>query len=158
MSEFKAIETQEELDKIIEARLARQKETFEKQLSDLEKTQQTNAELQKALEDAKNSTSDYEKQVSDLNSKVAGYELSNLKTKIALQNGLPLSWADRLKGDDEESLQADAQSLAPEVSTGSNAVEVPLKDTDPAPSHDGLSATTDKAYSSLLEGLNLKGE
>lgn len=155
MSEFKAIETQEELDKIIEGRLARQKETYDKQLSDFEKTQQTNADLQKALEDAKNSTEDYEKQVIDLNSKVVGYETASLKTKIALQNGLPLEFADRLVGDDEESLKADAERMAGFVSH-SEPVQ-PLKDPESASAGDEKS-NIDRGYRDLVESLDIEGE
>ena len=39
---FKVIETQEELDQIIEGRLARQKEAFEKQLADYDQLKTRN--------------------------------------------------------------------------------------------------------------------
>lgn len=50
--------------------------------------------------------------IADLNAKIAGYETASLWTKIAIKNGLPLDLADRLVGDDEESLEADAQRIA----------------------------------------------
>lgn len=157
MSEFKVIETQAELDKIIEGRLARQKETYEKQLSEFEKTQQTNTDLQKALEDAKSSTAEYEKQVSDLNSKVAGYETASLKTKIALQNGLPIESTEFLKGDNEESIQESAEKLKSIAPVGYEPVVPPMKDTEPASAGDEKS-NLDRGYRDLAESLDIEGE
>lgn len=99
---FKAIETQEEFDRIISERLSRQKESFEKQLADYDQLKTSKADLesqvgtlQSTIEQSKAGQEDYTKQISDLTSKVAGYETANLRTRIALQNGLPYDLADR---------------------------------------------------------------
>lgn len=116
---FKTIETQEELDQIIESRLARQKETLEKQFADYDQLKTRNEELETengalktAAEESKNAAATYDQQIAELNAKVTGYETANLRTRIAVQNGLPLDLADRLVGDDEASLKADAERLA----------------------------------------------
>ncbi len=158
MSEFKAIETQEDLDKIIENRLARQKESIEGKYADYDKLQAKNTELettvgtlQKTVEDSNKSTAANEKTVSDLNAKVAGYETASLRTRIALQNGLPYDLADRLIGDDEESIKSDAERLASLVKTQEPVP--PLKSTE-----EPLDKGEDGAYKSLIENLNLEGE
>ncbi|KAA9272026.1 DUF4355 domain-containing protein [Streptococcus anginosus] len=115
MSDFTAITTQEELDTIVKARLAREKEKYadydqlKTRVSDLEKE---NGVLKSAAEASKNSAADYDKQIADLKKQVASYETASLRTRIALQNGLPIDLADRLQGNDEESLKADAERLA----------------------------------------------
>ena len=116
---FKVIETQEELDQIIEGRLARQKEALEKQFADYDQLKTRNEELEKevgtlqtTINESNEKVETFNTTISDLNAKIAGYETANLRTKIALKNGLPLDLADRLVGDDEESLNADAQRFA----------------------------------------------
>lgn len=158
MSEFKTIETQEELDRIIQERLNRQKESLEKQFSDYEEIKTRNADLEKqvgtlqsTIEESKNSVADYDKQLSDLNAKVAGYETANLRTKIALQNGLPFDLAERLQGADEESIKADAERLASVI--GKQQPPAPLKSTEKP-----LADEKDGAYKTLIENLDLEGE
>ena len=115
MSDFTSITTQEELDAIVKARLAREKEKYadydqlKTRVSDLEKE---NGVLKSAAEASKNSAADYDKQIADLKKQVASYETASLRTRIALQNGLPYDLADRLVGDNEEALKADAERLA----------------------------------------------
>lgn len=115
MSDFTSITTQEELDAIVKARLAREKEKYadydqlKTRVSDLEKE---NGVLKSAAEASKTSAADYDKQIADLKKQVAGYETASLRTRIALQNGLPIDLADRLVGDNEEAIKADAERLA----------------------------------------------
>lgn len=154
---FKTIDTQEELDKIIEGRLARQKESLEKQYADYDQLKARNTELetevgalQAAAEETQKTIKEHDQLVSDLNAKVSGYETASLRTKIALQNGLPFDLADRLVGEDEESLKADAERLAGFVK--SKEPVPPLKNSEP-PLND-----EDSAYKSLIKNLNLEGE
>lgn len=154
---FKAIETQEELDRIITDRLSRQKEGFDKQLGEFDQLKTANADLEKqvgalqsTIEQSKTGQEDYAKQLSDLNSKVAGYETANLRTRIALQNGLPYDLADRLVGEDEESIKADAERLSSFVAKPHSA---PLKDVEP-----NIQKDENSAYRKLVEGLKTEGE
>lgn len=158
MSEFKAPQTQEELDQIIEARLARQKESYESKLSDLENLQNEKsklesqvAALQSTVEETKSASKTSEQTIADLNKQIDSYKTASLRTTIALKNGLPYDLADRLQGEDEESLTADAQRLAGYVSVQTPPVP-PLKNTD-----DNGTGKNDP-YKSLLEGLDLEGE
>lgn len=157
MSDFKTIETQDELDRIIGARLAKQKESFEKQLADYDQLKTAKADLesqvgtlQSTIEQSKAAQEDYTKQISDLTSKVAGYETANLRTRIALQNGLPYDLADRLVGEDEESIKADAERLSSFVTKQHSA---PLKDVEP-----NIQKDENSAYRKLVEGLKTEGE
>lgn len=157
MSDFKPITTQEEFDKAIKERLARQKESIEKQFADYEEIKARNQELEKeigslrtALKESNAKIENYDKNLSELNAKVAGYEIANLRTKIALQHGIPYELASRLVGEDEKSITEDAKKLAELV--GKKEPIAPLKDTEP-PVDD-----KDGAYKALLENLNLEGE
>lgn len=154
---FKAIETQDELDRIISERLSRQKESFEKQLTDYDQLKTAKADLesqvgtlQSTIEQSKSGQEDYTKQISDLTSKVAGYETANLRTRIALQNGLPYDLADRLVGEDEESIKADAERLSSFVAKPHSA---PLKNVEP-----NIQKDENSAYRKLVEGLKTEGE
>jgi septal ring factor EnvC (AmiA/AmiB activator) len=135
MSEFKSIETQEELDRIIQDRLSRQKESIEKQYADYETLKAEKQELetkaaalQATIEETSNSAKTHEQTLADLNAKIAGYETANLRTRIALQSGLPFDLADRLVGTDEDSIKADAERLALFVKP--KATVAPLKNTE----------------------------
>lgn len=115
MSELKTIETQDELDSIIKHRVAREREKF----SDYEQLQSRVLELEKenasyksALEESKRSKVNFEQQINELNNKISGYEISSLKTRVALQNGLPYELAERLQGADEKELMSDAERLS----------------------------------------------
>lgn len=154
MSEFKTIETQEELDGIVEARLKRLKEQYA-DYEDIKKSKQGLEtqinELQQAIESSKTSSEEYQKQISDLTAKVGDYETSNLRTQIGLQHGLPLDLVDRLKGDDAESLKADAERLAgivkPTIQT-----PPPLKTTEPVVNGE------DTGLKNMLKNMSDKGE
>lgn len=151
---FKTIETQEELDNIIEGRLARQKQQYEEQLQGYEQLKTQYEELQKeaagfksALEEANTKASTSEQSIADLESKVTSYEQAQLRTKIALQKGLPFELADRLAGTNEDELKADAERLAGFLTP--KEPMAPLKDTE-EPGITGENA----AYRSMLQNLN----
>jgi len=155
--EFKTITTQEEFDKAIQERLNRQKESIEKQYADYAEVKERNATLETevgtlktALSETSKSTEKYDKSISDLNAKIAGYETANMRTRIALQNGIPYDLAGRLVGEDEESIAADAKKLAELV--GNKEPIAPLRTIEPK------IEGKDGAYISLLEDLNLEGE
>lgn len=156
---FKVIETQEELDRIIQERLIRQKESLEKQYEDYEQLKTRNTELEKevgtltlAVEESSKDVKKHEQIVTDLNAKVAGYETANLRTRIALQNGIPFDFADRLVGADEESLKADAERLST-IFGNKQQTPPPLRNTEKP-----LGEGKDEAYQTLVENLNLEGE
>lgn len=157
MSEFKVIETQEELDKVIGERLIRQKESILKQFEDYdqiksekEALEKENSALKSAAEETKKTLEGNDHTMSELNEKISGYETANLKTRIALQNGLPIDLADRLTGSDEETIKADAERLAGYMKP---STPPPLKSTE----MHSISGK-DNAYKNLIENMNLEGE
>ena len=155
--EFKAITTQEEFDRAIQERLNRQKESIEKQYADYAEIKARNTileteagTLKASLAEVNGKIGNYDKDLSSLNAKIAGYETANMRTRIALQHGIPYDLAGRLVGEDEASITADAKKLAELV--GSKEPVPPLRDVEPI--IDGK----DGAYKALLENLNLEGE
>ena len=69
MSEFKTIETQEELDRIVKERLARQKEKYadyDKLRERVEELETENAELHSTVESSKSEKGKFDKQIADL--------------------------------------------------------------------------------------------
>ncbi|MFS0967957.1 DUF4355 domain-containing protein [Enterococcus thailandicus] len=155
MSDFKPIETQEALDQIIKDRLAREREKYadyDKLKSENESYESKLNALQTTIDESNAKIKTHDGTVADLNKKIAGYETASLRTRIAIQNGLPLDLADRLVGDDEESIKADAERLAGFVSK-KQQTPPPLKNTEK-----NLGEGKDGAYKNLLNGLNLEGE
>lgn len=151
---FKAIETQEELDRIIQERLSREEGKF----ADYDEIKTRNAALEtevdalkSTIEETNNAAKTHEQTIADLNKQIADKETVNLRTRIALQNGLPIDLADRLIGSDEESIKADAERLAGLVSK--KQTPPPLKNTE-----NNLGEGKDGAYKKLIQGLTQEGE
>lgn len=138
MSEFKTIETQEELDRIIGERLSRQKEKFadyEDLKSSVKKLEQKNADLLQAIDNNNQLLKEREEiltaketEFSELQKVVDGYKFNQLRTQVALKYGIPYELAERLQGADEESLQADAEKLSALMKPKPTA---PLKEQEP---------------------------
>ncbi len=155
MSEFKPITTQEELDLVIGERLKRQEESLSKKYADYDtiKGEKANlekelAEMRSAMEKSSANKGTLEKTIEELTGKVRNYELSSLRTRYAMENGIPYNLAGRIAGDDEESIRKDAQSLA-EFFKSQNPPP-PLKNNEPK------GDVKDAAYKNILKGL--KGE
>lgn len=135
MSDFKVIETQEELDKIIKKRLEQKerevagiykdylspedvqsmKDDYEKQIQD----------ANKLVEDAKAKLQTFDETVSKLTKRAEAAEVSNLKTKVAIDNNVPIKLASRLVGTTEEELKADAQLLLEGLGTNPSGSSAP---------------------------------
>ncbi|HFU4377202.1 TPA: DUF4355 domain-containing protein [Streptococcus suis] len=115
MSEFKVIETQEDLDTIIKARLGRLREQYadyDELKSRVSTLEAENAGLKETVAKSNQTAADFESQIEGYKSTIAGYETAKTKTAIALKYGLPIEFADRLQGEDEASLMADAERFA----------------------------------------------
>lgn len=141
MSEFKTIETQEELDTIIKERIRRERDKYsdyESTKTRLTQLEQENSELKSVLEANKQSLTDKDTELGQLQSVVTGYETAALRTKIALQSGLPYDLADRLVGTDEESLKRDAERLAGFIRP--SQVQAPIYDKTPDRADDGTTS------------------
>ncbi|WP_334117442.1 DUF4355 domain-containing protein, partial [Ligilactobacillus sp.] len=104
-----------------------------------------NAELHSTVESSKSAKGELDKQIADLQTKISGYETEKMKTRVALQSGLPLEFANRLRGDDEDSLKRDAETLAGYMQPKQAA---PLKSTEPA--------VDDKGWGNMIHQLTNK--
>ena len=158
MSEFKVIETQEQLDAIIGERIARAekkgeekalekyadyddlKKRLEEQTAKVEElSSQLNAQAENATTNAK--------EVEDLKTQLHKYETDSVKTRVAHEMGLPYDLASRLSGEDEESIRADAKALVEVV--GKNKPAAPLGNPEPVSKGD----ERDSALREMLTGM-----
>lgn len=152
MSEFKPITTQEEFDAAIKGRLTREKEKYsdyDQLKSRVEELEKENVGLKSTIEASNQSKEDTDKQLEEMQKQIAGYETASLRTRIALQHGLPYDLADRLQGTDEESFKADAERLAGFMKSAQPVA--PVKETEPV-----LEKTENTLYKNLIQGLEIE--
>ena len=135
MAEFTPIMTQEDFDAAISERLKREQAKYSDY--DTIKSDLGTLRVQLSAKDA---------EISTLQGKVKGYETDSVKTRIALETGLPLDLRTRLTGETEEEIRADATKLA----------KLFVQQKDPAPLRDTEPPVADEktaAYKSLLNNL-----
>ena len=119
MSEFTVIETQEQLDKVIGDRIRRAEAKAAEKYADYETLKTQNADyvtqisqLQEQLQKQTETINGNQSIVDDLKAQLQNYESSSLKTKVALEMGLPYQMASRLSGSNEDEIRADAEMMA----------------------------------------------
>lgn len=78
--------------------LKNEKTTLEQQLNQLQNTLSAKEEELKSVD--------------ELKQQVESYKLKDLKTNIAFQAGIPIELAEKLSGETEEEIKADAEKLA----------------------------------------------
>lgn len=154
MSDFKPIETQEQFDAAISERLKRAEDKYKEKYSDYDKIKTQLDEvtterdsLSKQLEEANGKVAGNDEVVAALNAKIAKYETDSVKTRVALEKGLPYEFAARLSGDDEESITKDAEAMAALIK--SQQLAPPLRDPEPQPTD-----TKEAALRGMLKELN----
>lgn len=160
MSDFKPIETQEQLDSIITERISRAKESVRKEFegfispSDLEaKTKDLNGQissLQTALNESNEKIKGFDAQIAERDTKIKAYELGSVKTKIASELGLPLNAIDYIQGDSEESIRTSAEGLK----TMFGASAMPKASNEPVGGYSTEEAKEKAMFSSMLNNLN----
>lgn len=134
MADFKPIETQEELDNIIRDRLAREREASNKRYEGFispDEHKKALAEANKSFDDYKKAHEGDAKTIEDLTAKNKAYETAALKSRIAHEVGLGFEWVDRIRGEDEESIRKDAESL--KTLAGNNTMLLPTKNMEDTP-------------------------
>lgn len=122
MGDFKVIETQEEFDKAIQSRLKQKdRELADKYKDYLSPDDVTalKADFDKQLQDAnklvketQDKLSTFDETVSNLTKRAEAAEKQVLKNRIAYENKLPIELSERLIGNTEEELKADAEKLS----------------------------------------------
>lgn len=151
MAEFKAIETQEEFDKAIQARISRERETVKKELlEEISGLKKAEEELKKQVEGLVQEKEEKDRILEDYKNKISGYESRALQAKIAREVGLPYEMAERIRGKDEKTMKEDAEKLV-EFIKGSIPKTTPLKSTEPS----GIGPKTeDDSYREMLKSIN----
>jgi hypothetical protein len=124
---FTPINTQEEFDAAIQARLARERATIEGKYSDYNdlKAQIQTLTGEKTTLEQKIAGFDTEKaglkkQIDDANKKVKDLEKDALRTNAAIEKGLPLELRSRLAGETKEEINADAEKLVKYLGSSNN--------------------------------------
>lgn len=120
-NEFKAIETQEDFDAAIKARLDRNTKTVTDEVKKSYEGYISPDEAKKLTEQVDTLTkqlTEKDTSIADLTAKNKAYETASVKARIAHEKGLPFELADRLSGETEEDIAADAEKLAQFVSAG----------------------------------------
>ena len=137
MAEFKPINTQEEFDAAISARLERERGKY----ADYEDLKNQVSTLTTERDTAK-------QQLADANDKIAKYETDSVKTRIAREKGIPAEMAHRLTGNTEEEIAKDADAMAQIFQAAKGA----------APLFDGsqpVGDDKDAGLKKLLQNLNM---
>ena len=142
MSDFTPIETQEQLDKVIGERIRRAEQKAAEKYADYEDLKTQNAgyvtqisQLQTQLQAQADKAKESETSIADLTAKVHQYETASVKTKVALETGLPYQMASRLTGDDEKAIRADAEAMKQLI--GAQVGPAPLGSTEPSSTKGG---------------------
>lgn len=149
---FTPIETQEALDNIIKERLKRERESTQKKFEGWispEDHQKALDASNKAFDDYKKAHEGDEQTIADLTAKNKAYETASLKSRIAHEVGLSYEWINRINGEDEQSIRADAESIKKLVGAGSNNNLMPTKNAEAGEDYNSSSA----ALRSVLNGL-----
>lgn len=142
MSEFKPIETQEQLDAVIGERIKRAEAKAAERYSDYEALKSQNEEFTKQIADLTNQIKAKDETINgnkaamdDLNAKIKDYETRSVKTRIAHEVGLPYQLADKLAGEDEDAIREDAKKMASFIKTPAapiGGVEETYEENNPA--------------------------
>lgn len=152
-TEFKAIETQEELDAIIKARLDRNTKTVTDEVRKSYEGYIPPDEVKKLTEQVDTLTkqlTEKDTAIADLTAKNKNYETASVKARIAHEKGLPFELAERLSGETEQDIAADAEKLAQFVSA--NKTPAPLYNSQG--NAGGVKSGSDAAYISMLGELS----
>lgn len=119
MSEFKVIETQEQLDAIIGERIQRAERKAEEKYADYDEIKaqtetlnQQIADLTSQLKAKDEAITGNNTVIDELKAQIKDHETRSVKTRIAHEVGLPYQLADKLSGEDEDAIREDAKRMA----------------------------------------------
>ena len=124
MADFTPIQTQEEFDAAISARLQRERSNAVKPYSDYQQIKDSLATATKTL-------AERDATIAELTGQLKSSRTDLAKTRIALDKGLPAALAGRLTGETDEELAKDADALLALIGNKQSSAE-PAKSTEPA--------------------------
>ena len=137
MTEFKTIETQEQLDAVIKDRIARAEKKIADGYADYEDLKKAKADyeeqiaaLTEQLKAKEEAITGNDATLKDLQAKVREYEMASVRTRIAHDVGLPFEMANRLRGDDEGTIRADAEQMLSYIKTNNSIAPIGAAEAD----------------------------
>ncbi|MBQ8066751.1 MAG: DUF4355 domain-containing protein [Solobacterium sp.] len=131
MAEFTPITSQEEFDSRISERLQRERAKYSdyedlkskveqyKDYEELKKSVETLTGEKNALQESLNTANS---QIEKQKTTIKGYETGSVKTRIAHELGIPYQMIDRLKGETEEDIRKDAESIRKLIGTSTQVL------------------------------------
>lgn len=151
MSDFTPIETQDQLNAVIGERISKAEQKYAQERDDLKKQNDAYAkqlaDLQEQLKKQDETMKGRQAEVDALTAKVQNFESSSLKTRIALEAGLPYKMAERLTGTTEEEVRADAEMMVKLM--GAQTPAAPIGTNDPVITTDSKDAALKKFAAQL---------
>lgn len=129
MADFKIIETQEQFDEMVHDRIERAKRStakeYESRIAELEKaandakgSADTIEQLKTKIKESEAGKAETEKAMAELAAAMDKEKMAGVKLRAAVAAGLPIEFADRLAGDDEEAIMKDAEAIKKMVGRG----------------------------------------
>lgn len=127
--DFTPITTQEDFEKRLKERLEQKERAVKEQFSDYEELKSKVSDYEKQIASFQKTNSAATKQIDELSAKVQKYETNSVKTRVALEAGIPFELADKITGKDEAEMVEDAKRLAGYLGARPTA---PLANPEPA--------------------------
>lgn len=149
------IADQAALDAVIKDRLERERTSITKKFDGyLSKDEVSNtiAEYKKQIEEINALHAKDSETIKTLTAQVKSYETANIKSKVAMELGLPFGMASRISGETEEDIRKDAQSLRDLM--GATKPQAPQAATEPRLTQNPEKAIEDAAYRKLLGSIS----
>jgi SMC interacting uncharacterized protein involved in chromosome segregation len=110
-TDFKPITSQEQLNKIIQERLSREKKKSEEVTNQISTISKQLEELTEKYQKAEKSSSELAEKYKTLQAENEKYAKNALKQKVATENNLPANAVEFLQGDTDEELSQSAAKL-----------------------------------------------
>lgn len=150
MADFKIIETQEDFDKAVSARIKREQETVRKEFEGFLSPEDVRKKYEGFLspEQVQEKYKDYlsPEEVAKKDATIKSYETKSKRVEIALRAGIPYELAGKISGETEEDMKEDAQTLAGFLKSRN---QYPRYNPDPVGADDSKEAAMKKMLSDL---------
>ena len=166
MADFTPIETQEAFDAAIKDRLARQEAKIRGEYADYEDLKKRSASwatekqsYEKTITDNKTAFDDLNQKLTEATGKIAQYETDALKTKIAIESGIPFGMVSYLKGTTEDDIRKSAEELGKFAKTGQKQPKADPEGDEPKGGYDPIGGVnTERAMRKLMDSLKILNE
>ena len=144
---FTEIKTQEEFEERLKERLFQKEKSVRKEYENYlspEKVEELKGGYQTQIDTLNDKVSQNNTMKEDYEKKIAKYESDSVKTRIAIELGIPLEFVERIKGTTEDEIREDAKLFSSFAQ-----ITPPLASTE-------QNKVSDEEYKSLLNSLNME--